>query len=108
MTDDRDEGRERLEYPKTLKPWDLEPHYCRHVVAMTSEELHSKHDIAKQLAWRDQQIERLKVELEASAKDRDDLKEARELLAGTAGYIAERTSTWKDIVEFLKRTEPKP
>jgi hypothetical protein len=47
-----------LVYPKH-HPWDLEPHYTRHVSAMTSEALHSKADIAIQLAWRDQEIERL-------------------------------------------------
>jgi hypothetical protein len=41
------------------RPWDLEPHYSKHVSAMTTEDLHSKHDIAIQLAWRDQEIERL-------------------------------------------------
>jgi hypothetical protein len=46
-------------YPKH-HPWDLEPHYTRHVGAMTSEALHSKADIAIQLAWRDQEIERLR------------------------------------------------
>jgi hypothetical protein len=43
-------------YPK-LDPRDLEPHYCRHLQAMTAEDLHSKADIAIQLAWRDQQLE---------------------------------------------------
>jgi hypothetical protein len=49
-------------YPKH-HPWELEPHYSRHVSAMTSEALHSKADIAIQLAWRDQEIERLQREL---------------------------------------------
>jgi hypothetical protein len=42
------------------RPWDLEPHYSKHVNSMTSEDLHSKSDIATQLAWRDQEIERLR------------------------------------------------
>jgi hypothetical protein len=46
-------------YPN-LKPWDLEPHYTKHVGAMTEEGLHSKSAIAEQLAWRDKTIERLK------------------------------------------------
>lgn len=41
------------------RPWELEPHYSRHVSAMTSEGLHSKADIAEQLAWRDKRIEEL-------------------------------------------------
>lgn len=27
-------------------PWELEPYYSRHVIAMTREELHGKSDIA--------------------------------------------------------------
>lgn len=46
-----------------LKPWELEPHYSKHVSAMTSEALHSKAAIAEQLAWRDQTIEVLRTEL---------------------------------------------
>lgn len=46
-------------YPN-LQPWDLEPHYCAHVAAMTAEALHSKAAIAEQLAWRDQTIEALR------------------------------------------------
>lgn len=50
------------EYP-TLNPSDLEPYYARHVAAMTAEGLHAKADIAAQLAWRDQKLAELKVEL---------------------------------------------
>lgn len=46
-------------YPER-DPREFEPHYSKHVSAMTSEELHSKHDIAIQLAWRDQEIEHLR------------------------------------------------
>lgn len=42
----------------------LGQHYMNHVVAMTAEELHSKADIAAELAWRDQEIERLRGEVE--------------------------------------------
>jgi hypothetical protein len=45
-------------YPD-LFPWDLEPHYSRHVSAMTGEGLHEKSDIAIQLAWRDKRIAEL-------------------------------------------------
>lgn len=51
------ESDHRPVYPE-LTPWDLEPHYCRHTSAMTTEGLDSKHDIAKQLAWRDQLLEK--------------------------------------------------
>lgn len=38
-------------------------YYCRHISAMTLEGLHSKSDIAAELAWRDFEIDRLKREL---------------------------------------------
>lgn len=41
-------------------------HYCRHVSAMTSEQLHSKSDIAAELGWRDMQIASLKEQLTAT------------------------------------------
>lgn len=46
----------------------LEPHYSKHVSAMTGEKLHSKSDIAAELAWRDQKIERLKRKLKEGDK----------------------------------------
>lgn len=36
-------------------------YYCRHVAAMTREGLHSKSDIAGQLAWRDREIDQLRA-----------------------------------------------
>ncbi|EOZ4489052.1 hypothetical protein ACQLT9_006013, partial [Salmonella enterica subsp. diarizonae] len=39
-------------------------YYSRHIQAMTREGLHSKGDIAAELAWRDQQIDQLKADLE--------------------------------------------
>lgn len=44
-------------------PRKLEPHYTAHVIAMTREDLHSKSDIAAELAWRDQQVEALRAQL---------------------------------------------
>lgn len=38
-------------------------YYFRHVFAMTREELHSKSDIAAELAFRDMEIDRLKMEI---------------------------------------------
>jgi hypothetical protein len=38
----------------------LEPHYSKHVSAMTVYDLHLKSDIAAELAWRDQKIETLR------------------------------------------------
>lgn len=39
-------------------------HYMRHVMAMTAEQLHSKSDIAAELAWRDSQIAALQQKLD--------------------------------------------
>lgn len=50
-------------YPPQV-PGRLEPHYSRHVEAMTREGLHLKSAIAEQLAWRDLRIEQLEQELE--------------------------------------------
>lgn len=52
-------------YP-SLHPWDLEPYYSEHVSAMTSEGLHSKADIAQQLAWRDKQLAAARKCIEAA------------------------------------------
>lgn len=41
-------------------------HYFKHVMAMTSESLHSKSDIAAELGWRDCQIEQLEQQLAES------------------------------------------
>ena len=41
----------------------LGQHYGKHVHAMTREQLHSKSDIAAELAWRDQNIEQLQARI---------------------------------------------
>lgn len=50
-------------------------HYMRHVMAMTSEQLHSKSDIAAELAWRDSQIAALQQKLDAMAAENAALKQ---------------------------------
>lgn len=57
-----------LAYPDR-DPRDLEPNYSYHVRAMTVEALHSKSDIAAQLAWRDKEIERLTAECSRAIGD---------------------------------------
>jgi hypothetical protein len=37
-------------------------YYCRHVMAMTAERLHSKRDIACELAYRDKRIDELELQ----------------------------------------------
>lgn len=60
-----------IQYPEVC-PMELDidgVYYGRHVDAMTREDLHSKSDIAIQLAWRDREIDRLRAELAAKSKD---------------------------------------
>ena len=64
----------------------LEPYYSQHVAAMTAEDLHSKSDIAAELAFRDAEIARLREALEAVrglASDRE-----RFVARGPAGFMA--------------------
>lgn len=56
----------------------LEPHYSRHVSAMTTEQLHSKADIAAELAFRDQRIATLEAE---NQRLRGQVETLRETLA---------------------------
>lgn len=49
-------------YDRSRTHYLLEPHYSRHVSAMTSEGLHAKSDIAAELAFRDLEIDRLTKE----------------------------------------------
>lgn len=44
-------------------------YYIRHVMAMTSEGLHSKGDIAAELGWRDMQIDALQQQVNALAAE---------------------------------------
>ena len=50
-------------------PVELEPEFGKHMMAMTAEDLHSKGDIAVELAYRDRRIAQLEAELsEAKSK----------------------------------------
>lgn len=57
------------EYYKTADARTLEPHFSRHMMAMTTENLNSKDDIAMELAARDQRIALLKEALLEAADD---------------------------------------
>lgn len=46
-------------YPRDLDPQALEPHFGRHMLALTAENLDGKAEIAEQLAWRDMRLEAL-------------------------------------------------
>lgn len=81
-------------YP-SLKPWDLEPHYAKHVSAMTTERLDGKAAIAEQLAWRDQTIVALGriIERTLACGQLEKLESARIYLARHAMGLAPEAST---------------
>jgi len=47
----------------------LGENFARHMSAMTAERLHKKADIAAELAWRDNEIDRLKAEIKTMRPD---------------------------------------
>lgn len=74
----------------------LGEHYMRHLSAMTVEKLHSKSDIASELAWRDAEIERLKGEAGAVPAAATPVGETNDpklsgVLPGGASSTARRT-----------------
>ena len=79
-------------YDKNRRPWNLEPYYSAHVSAMTSEGLHSKADIAAELAFRDKELAALRLTLEALSEHDpswpDDFLRARAALIGVAATLA--------------------
>ena len=73
-------------YGHSVRLHTLEPYYSAHVSAMTTEGLHSKSNIAAELAFRDQEIARLRAALEAVravAADRE-----RFVFLGPRGFLA--------------------
>lgn len=79
-------------YDLNRRPWNLEPYYSRHVSAMTSEKLHSKADIAAELAFRDKEIAALRLTLAALSEHEpswpDDFLRARAALIGVDATLA--------------------
>jgi hypothetical protein len=75
----------------------LGQYYSRHVSAMTGEDLHSKSDIAAELAWRDREIDRLKAELDSTRRCLDLEKERKE-----AAQFAEKIA-----IEKMKEAKAK-
>jgi len=93
-------------YDKDRRPWDLEPYYSRHISAMSSEALHSKADIATELAFRDKEIAALRLALyvlsEHDPSWPDDVLRARAALIGAEATLA------GDTVSGLKEPESAP
>ena len=71
---------------------DYEPYFSRHLMAMTAEDLHSKGEIACELAYRDQRI----AELEAVAGAAANLTEA------CWGSLAVSGKAWLDMYDALR------
>ncbi|HDL7504126.1 TPA: hypothetical protein PXN76_002536 [Yersinia enterocolitica] len=74
-------------------------HYGVHIHAMTKEDLHSKSDIAVELAWRDLRIEQLIAQLEAAQKERDAL---REVHIGAGSNTRAAADIYFQLVEELE------
>jgi len=81
-------------------------HYFRHVNAMTAEDLHSKSDIAAELAYRDYQIDqlekRLKNSLEALKYIDSPIKYLREEAEQEGSVLNAFASTIVDDPHFLR------
>ncbi|MCP4700501.1 MAG: hypothetical protein GY862_27165 [Gammaproteobacteria bacterium] len=91
--------------------------YAKHVSAMTSEGLHSKSDIAGELAYRDAEIERLRsevAELKQSlglpdeitaepADNYDDLRKQFNAIRSLANGKCRMASHWSRLVDKLTR-----
>lgn len=72
---------------RPIRHIDMCHHYCRHLLAMTVEELHDKSDIAAELAWRDREIEKLR---EAIGKIADsDSEDERNMMIKSAQKLLE-------------------
>lgn len=67
----------------------LEPHYSRHVMAMTAEDLFHKSDIAAELAFRDAELERLRRHLASAQADRAEEYRQREAWRAKHGQVVE-------------------
>lgn len=92
----------------TLKPWDMDDaggHYCRHVSAMTTENLHSKADIAEELAWRDMQLAKLRKRMTESESVEVRLRESRALLARMVTYVREDKARTPGFTRLARLTE---
>jgi len=76
--------------------------YCDHVSAMTGEKLHSKADIAAELAWRDQKLQAAEEEIakwrlelaNQNRKNGDEITRLRDALYRIAdGYVPDIQAT---------------
>lgn len=75
-------------------------HYFKHVMAMTSESLHSKSDIAAELGWRDCQIEQLEQQLADSQREFRSADATIENLQMQVEKLAAENAGLKSAAEF--------
>lgn len=80
-------------------------HYFRHVLAMTSEGLHSKSEIAAELGWRDMQIALLREQLSQfsiSAGQADQRKAESDVVREALGFSADSDDVApRDLVDAI-------
>ena len=86
--------------------------YSKHIMAMTAEGLHSKSDIAAELAWRDSVIEGLKTKRFMEAEEKEDMRKVAVGLANALADINNDIGEMKEVkapfsrvasdIEFLK------
>lgn len=81
-------------------PDEIEPCRMRHLLAMTSEGLHSKADIADELAYRDKEIERLTQEL---TNDKDDINELNAEICGLENDVCKLEGKVEKLRNALQR-----
>lgn len=76
-------------------------YYCRHVSAMTAEQLNSKGDIAAELGWRDMQIARLNEQVQALAAENANMRSAIDQTIGWQESVdAENTESVRALFEM--------
>ena len=80
-------------------------HYCRHISAMTAEDLDSKSDIAAELGWRDMQIAELQRQHDdqviKSATVISELQGKVEALAGENAHLKQSKPSLKTMIQAL-------
>ncbi len=82
--------------------------YCRHVHAMTVEDLHSKADIAAELGWRDQQLAEKDKEIAALREDKERLRfliEATDHDGSTGWQVILRYDNYQDGALIINGSE---
>ena len=76
--------------------------YFKHLSAMTKEELHSKAEIAEELAVRDMRIKELESQLAAMTKKADGFFDALQLAAKINAEGQAREQQFRDVVEVVR------